>query len=85
MPFDPRDPSFFDTAAVEKELARVTGICDGCRRCHDLTYTSCQDSHKYDRVWRLLAGDTGYDPQTVKWAFNRIGKPERTKRRRERG
>lgn len=36
MPFDPRDPAFFDTAAVEAELERVTGICDGCRRCHRL-------------------------------------------------
>lgn len=36
MPFDPRDPAFFDTQAVEKELARVTAICDGCRRCHRL-------------------------------------------------
>ncbi len=36
MTFDPRDPSFFDTQAVEKELARVTELCDGCRRCHRL-------------------------------------------------
>jgi Fe-S oxidoreductase len=36
MPFSPDDPSFFDAAAVEKELARVTEICDGCRRCHRL-------------------------------------------------
>jgi len=36
MPFDPRDPSFFDVQAVEKELARVAEICDGCRRCHRL-------------------------------------------------
>ena len=36
MAFDPRDPAFFDTAAVEKELARVAEICDGCRRCHRL-------------------------------------------------
>jgi len=36
MPFDPADPGFYDTAAVEKELARVTEICDGCRRCHRL-------------------------------------------------
>jgi glycerol-3-phosphate dehydrogenase subunit C len=36
MPFDPRDPAFFDVQAVEKELARVTEICDGCRRCHRL-------------------------------------------------
>jgi glycerol-3-phosphate dehydrogenase subunit C len=36
MPFDPRDPSFFDPPKVEAELARVTEICDGCRRCHRL-------------------------------------------------
>lgn len=36
MPFDPSDPAFFDVTAVEKELTRVTEICDGCRRCHRL-------------------------------------------------
>ena len=36
MPYDPRDPGYFDTAAVEKELARVTELCDGCRRCYRL-------------------------------------------------
>jgi Fe-S oxidoreductase len=36
MPFDPGDPAFYDSAAVHKELARVTEICDGCRRCHRL-------------------------------------------------
>ncbi len=36
MPYDPRDPSFLDAAAVAKELRRVTELCDGCRRCHRL-------------------------------------------------
>jgi hypothetical protein len=27
----------------------------GCRHCYDLTYTSCQESHKYDGMWRALA------------------------------
>jgi Fe-S oxidoreductase len=36
MAYDPRDPAFYDTAAVEKELARVTELCDGCRRCYRL-------------------------------------------------
>jgi Fe-S oxidoreductase len=36
MPFDPLSPAFFDVEAVEQELARVTEICDGCRRCHRL-------------------------------------------------
>jgi hypothetical protein len=46
----------------------------GCRRCHSLTYTSCQESHKYDRVYRMLAADMGCDPKTVKWAMDSIGK-----------
>jgi hypothetical protein len=28
----------------------------GCRQCHDLTYESCQQSHKYDRVMDHLEG-----------------------------
>jgi hypothetical protein len=28
----------------------------GCRHCHDLTYTSCQESHQYERLFRFLAG-----------------------------
>ena len=36
MPYDPRDPAYFDMAAAEKELARVTELCDGCRRCYRL-------------------------------------------------
>ena len=34
--FDPQDPEFYDPTAVEKELARVTELCDGCRRCYRL-------------------------------------------------
>jgi glycerol-3-phosphate dehydrogenase subunit C len=36
MPYDPRDPAYYDPAAVERELARVTELCDGCRRCYRL-------------------------------------------------
>jgi glycerol-3-phosphate dehydrogenase subunit C len=36
LPYDPRDPSYFDLASVEKELQRVTELCDGCRRCYRL-------------------------------------------------
>jgi glycerol-3-phosphate dehydrogenase subunit C len=36
MPCDPRDPAYYDAKAVETELARVTELCDGCRRCHRL-------------------------------------------------
>ncbi|HXJ33359.1 MAG TPA: heterodisulfide reductase-related iron-sulfur binding cluster [Candidatus Eisenbacteria bacterium] len=33
MTFDPRDPSFYDEAAVDAELVRVFDICHGCRMC----------------------------------------------------
>jgi hypothetical protein len=46
----------------------------GCRRCYNLTYTSCQESHKYDSAFRFLAQDTGYDFATVKRVMGRIGK-----------
>ncbi len=36
MPYDPRDPAYYDVQAVEQELARVTELCDSCRRCHRL-------------------------------------------------
>jgi hypothetical protein len=43
----------------------------GCRHCYDLTYTSCQESHKFDGLWRLLARRTGSDPATVKRLMKR--------------
>jgi glycerol-3-phosphate dehydrogenase subunit C len=36
MPCNPADPAYFDVTAVERELARVTSLCDGCRRCYRL-------------------------------------------------
>jgi hypothetical protein len=46
----------------------------GCRHCHDLTYTTCQDSHKLDRMYRLMAADMGWDFDSVKRGMARIGK-----------
>jgi hypothetical protein len=45
----------------------------GCRYCHQLTYTSCQESHKYDRLCRVLARNMGWDFDVVKQSMNRIG------------
>lgn len=36
MTLDFDDPKYYDTKAVEKELERVTELCDGCRRCYRL-------------------------------------------------
>jgi hypothetical protein len=46
----------------------------GCRHCYDLSYTSCQESHKYDSLWRFLAKDTDYDFAFVKRTMERLGK-----------
>ncbi len=35
-PLNWRDPSFYDEAALHKELERVFDICHGCRRCFSL-------------------------------------------------
>ncbi len=32
------------------------GAVFGCRECYDLTYQSCQESHKYDRVFGHIEG-----------------------------
>ena len=50
----------------------------GCRTCYALTYTSSQQSHKYDRMYREMAGSLGWDLATVKWALNGIGKRNRS-------
>jgi Fe-S oxidoreductase len=33
MPFDLRDPTFYDDGALDRELGRVFDICHGCRMC----------------------------------------------------
>ena len=43
----------------------------GCRSCHDLTYESCRESHKYDRIYRLIASDTGISVDGVKESLKR--------------
>jgi hypothetical protein len=43
----------------------------GCRHCHDLTYTSCQESHRYDRLFGRLAAETGVDERLVRTMFAR--------------
>ena len=38
----------------------------GCRLCYNLTYESSQEAHKFDRLFGLLAADTGIPPWRVK-------------------
>jgi len=41
------------------------------RACQDLTYTSCQESHKFDSVYSIFARDSGMSIQEVKEALRR--------------
>ena len=37
----------------------LVGGYAGCRACYGLTYKSCQDSHKYDRIAKLIGLPSG--------------------------
>jgi hypothetical protein len=41
----------------------------GCRRCHALTYTSCRESHAYDRLLRQMAVAADLSFEEAKRAF----------------
>jgi len=47
----------------------------GCRTCHDLTYASCQESHKYDALYEHLA---------MQWACGRSEVPRKLRERNRR-
>ena len=61
--------------ACERRVSKLYlpqgGLYFGCRHCHDLTYTSCQESHKYDGLWRRIAIDVGSTPEIVKAVMKR--------------
>ena len=41
---------------VTKLFLPSGGSVFGCRQCYDLTYQSCQESHKYDKVFGHIEG-----------------------------
>jgi hypothetical protein len=49
------------------------GLYFGCRACYDLTYTSCQESRKYDAMFAMLAREIGYPLAFVKRAMKHLG------------
>jgi hypothetical protein len=44
----------------------------GCRHCYDLTYTSCQESHKFDRLHETLAERMGKELAALKRIMRRL-------------
>jgi glycerol-3-phosphate dehydrogenase subunit C len=62
MTFDFDDPKYYDVKAVEKELERVTELCDGCRRCYrlctsfDFMLDDCVDKNDGD-IAKITSAD----------------------------
>jgi hypothetical protein len=50
----------------------------GCRHCHGLTYTSCQESHKFDSLNRLMAQNLGWSEADVRRTMHDLAKRYRT-------
>lgn len=38
----------------------------GCRHCRRITYTSCNESHRHDALYKLMAKDMGWRPEDVR-------------------
>lgn len=49
----------------------------GCRHCHKLTYTSCQESHQYDRLFASMAKSLGWPADHVKRVLNASARANR--------
>src|SRR5215470_14418641 len=70
MPFDLRDPSFYDDQALDRELGRVFDICHGCRMCfnycpsfpalfdaideHEVRQEGETDALTHDEKWKVV-------------------------------
>ena len=46
----------------------------GCRRCHGLTYQSCQEAHQAERLFGWLAKQQGYDAEIGRLLAKRVGR-----------
>jgi hypothetical protein len=46
----------------------------GCRQCHGLTYTSCQESHKLDGLYRAMAQNLGWEEADVRRGMRALAK-----------
>jgi Fe-S oxidoreductase len=63
-PLDWTDPKFWDSAALDAELARIFEICHGCRRCFSL----CQAFPTlFDAIDESASGELESVPRPVYW------------------
>jgi hypothetical protein len=57
----------------------------GCRKCHDLTYQSSQESHKYDGLYAFWAGGkrSGEEYETIKAIYSALRRVARKRKKEE--
>lgn len=71
----------------QRRIAKLyCGKYFACRKCHDLTYVSCNESHKFDNLFRQMGAKLGEDPRMVRVVLDEgreLRKIERRHRRRE--
>lgn len=64
-------PLFFNGRSCGRRVAKLYrppySRYFGCRKCHDLTYKSCQDSHRFDDIFEAVGNSMGIAPEKVKW------------------
>ncbi|MBN2024918.1 MAG: hypothetical protein JW809_19230 [Pirellulales bacterium] len=46
----------------------------GCRRCHGLTYRSCQEAHQEERLFGQLGREMGFDAEIGRLLAARLGR-----------
>jgi hypothetical protein len=63
-----RCPLIVNGVACNRRVRKLylRGRYFGCRRCHNLTYKSCQESHQLDWLYASLAGKLGVPMREVK-------------------
>ena len=59
-------PSIGCSRRVSKLYLPPGGRYYRCRYCHNLTYRSCQESHRYDELYEFLGAALGAAPRMVK-------------------
>jgi hypothetical protein len=57
---------------VRKLFLPPGGRVFACRKCHGLTFTACQKSHRYDSLYRKMAATMGCDVREAKRALDML-------------
>lgn len=88
-------PLVIDGVSCQKRVGKLYlppgGRYYGCRHCYDLTYESCRDSHRWDKLWRTPEAERGMSTRDMrdivnhqKWIHDIEQRKRRNAQRRKR-